>query len=146
MASEPAPASNQNNTSCNFVIPIKLDQSNFIVQRTQVLTSIKGNGIEGFITRANKSHDQYLVQDADDISPSNAGSESRIDNPAFSASSQLNDVFNSREFALLCHSLCFISRVVGFLDTCVCFSNSSSYESNTYGCFSSSYNKFRHCY
>ncbi|KAK9178263.1 hypothetical protein WN943_027453 [Citrus x changshan-huyou] len=86
MVSEPAPASNQNNTSCNFVIPIKLDQSNFVVWRTEVLTSIKWNGIEGFITGANDRRDQYLVQDADANSPSNAGSESRIDNPAFSAS------------------------------------------------------------
>lgn len=75
----------QTNTSYNFVTPIKLDQNNFIVWRTQVLTSIKGNGFEGFITGANKCPDQYLVQDADAASSSSAGSRSRIDNPAFSS-------------------------------------------------------------
>lgn len=44
----------QNNTSYSFVTPVKLDQNNFILRRTQILASIKGNGLEGFI---NDDHD-----------------------------------------------------------------------------------------
>ena len=50
MVSEPITGSNLNSNTYNFVTSIKLYQSNFIVWRTQVLTSIKCNGLEGFIT------------------------------------------------------------------------------------------------
>lgn len=50
MVSEPMANANHNSQSYNFVTPIKLDQHNFIVWRNQVLASIKGNGLKGFIT------------------------------------------------------------------------------------------------
>lgn len=44
MVSKPAMASlAQNAFSYSFIIPIKLDQNNFILGHTQVLVSIKGN-------------------------------------------------------------------------------------------------------
>lgn len=49
-----------------------------------MLTSIKGNGLAGFITGANKCPDQYLIQDPSAVGSSSTGSGSRIDNPAFS--------------------------------------------------------------
>ena len=49
-----------------------------------MLTSIKGNGLERFITGANKCPDQYITQDPNGGSSLNAGSGSRIDNPTLS--------------------------------------------------------------
>lgn len=54
MVSEPMANANHNSQSYNFVTPIKLDQHNFIVWRNQVLASIKGNGLKGFITGDSK--------------------------------------------------------------------------------------------
>lgn len=50
MVSEPMAYANHNSQSDNLVTPIKLDQHNFTVWRNQVLASIKGNGLKGFIT------------------------------------------------------------------------------------------------
>lgn len=74
---------NQNTQSYNFITPIKLDQNNFMVWRNQVLASIKGNGLEGFITGANQCPDQYCNQINEASSSTNAGSNSRTENPAF---------------------------------------------------------------
>ena len=50
-----------------------------------MLTSIKGNGLEGFIIGVNKCLDQYITQDPNGANSLNVGSSSRIDNPAFLA-------------------------------------------------------------
>ncbi|GAY59826.1 hypothetical protein CUMW_197430 [Citrus unshiu] len=61
MVSEPSMASMiQSNTSYNFVTPVKLDQNNFILWRTQVLASVKGNGLESFINGGLKCPEQFL--------------------------------------------------------------------------------------
>lgn len=39
----------QNNSFFSFVTPVKLDKKKFILWRTQVLTSVKRNCLEGFI-------------------------------------------------------------------------------------------------
>ncbi|KAK9184805.1 hypothetical protein WN943_025156 [Citrus x changshan-huyou] len=39
---------------------LKLDQNNFIMWRTQILTSIKGNGLEGFINGDRECPEQFL--------------------------------------------------------------------------------------
>ena len=62
-----------------------------------MLTSIKGNGLERFITGANKCPDQYITQDPNGASPLNAGSGSRIDNPTFSAWIRTDHLFLSCE-------------------------------------------------
>lgn len=83
MVSEPMANTNQNTQSYNFITPIKLDQNNFLVWRNQVLASIKGNGLEGFITGANQCPDQYCNQINESSSSANAGSNSRTENLAF---------------------------------------------------------------
>lgn len=109
MVSEPSALSNQTKTSYNFVTPVKLDQNNFIIWRTQVLTSIKGNGLEGFITGENKCPDPYLVQGESVASSSNTRSGSRIENPAFSTWIRTNQLILS--WMMSYSQLCFPAQV-----------------------------------
>lgn len=60
MVSEPMASTNQNTHSYNFVTLIKLDHNNFMMWRNQVIASINGNGLEGFIIGANPCLNQYL--------------------------------------------------------------------------------------
>ena len=61
MVSElPMTSITQSNSSYSFVTPIKLDQNNFIMWRTQVLASIKGNGLEGFINSDLKCPEKFI--------------------------------------------------------------------------------------
>ena len=53
-------SSNQILGSYSFVTLIKLDQNNFIVWRTQILTPIKGNGLESFINGDRACPGQFL--------------------------------------------------------------------------------------
>ena len=62
MVSESVTSSNLNSNTYNFVTSIKLYQGNFIVWRTQVLTSIKCNGLEGFITGTKSVHINILFK------------------------------------------------------------------------------------
>lgn len=65
MVSKPPMASiTQNNPSYSFVSPVKLDQNNFILWRTQVLASIKGNGLEGLINGDCKCLQQFLSSES----------------------------------------------------------------------------------
>ncbi|KAL9460036.1 hypothetical protein AB3S75_003267 [Citrus x aurantiifolia] len=52
--------SNQTPGSYSFVTPVKLDQNNFIVWRTQILTTIKGNSFESFINGDRACPEQFL--------------------------------------------------------------------------------------
>lgn len=54
----------QNSSSYSFVTPIKLDQNNFIMWHTQILTSIIGNGLESFINDHSVCSKQILPQPA----------------------------------------------------------------------------------
>ncbi|KAL9437851.1 hypothetical protein AB3S75_023676 [Citrus x aurantiifolia] len=95
MVSESVTSSNLSSNTYDFVTPIKLYQNNFIVWRTQVLTSIKGNGLEGFITGTNKCPDQHLVQDEVATNSSSFGSRSRIDHPTFSVWIKIDQLLRS---------------------------------------------------
>ena len=53
-------SSNQISGSYGFVTPVKLDQNNFIVWRTQILASIKGNSLESFINGDRTCPEQFL--------------------------------------------------------------------------------------
>lgn len=53
-------SSNQTSGSYSFVTPVKLDQNNFIIWRTQILTTIKGNGLESFINGDRACPEQFL--------------------------------------------------------------------------------------
>ncbi|KAL9426860.1 hypothetical protein AB3S75_033611 [Citrus x aurantiifolia] len=83
MVSEAMANSNQSSHSYNFVTPIKLDHNNFMVWRNQVLASIKGNGLEGFINGTNPCPDQYLDQISEASSSAQGDSRSRTENHAF---------------------------------------------------------------
>lgn len=74
MASSSSTTSNLNTTnvaqaskiSFSFSTLVKLDRSNFLLWRKQVLTSIKGNQLEEFISNAQIILDQYINQIAYD--------------------------------------------------------------------------------
>ncbi|KAH9671717.1 reverse transcriptase Ty1/copia-type domain-containing protein [Citrus sinensis] len=73
----------QSNSSYSFVTLIKLDQNNFILWRAQVLASIKGNGLEGFINGDLKCPEKFIsLSSTGEASTSN---ESRSANPEFIA-------------------------------------------------------------
>ena len=46
--------------SFNFIQPVKLDRTNYLVWKTQVLTSITGNDLEGFINGDKPCPSQFL--------------------------------------------------------------------------------------
>lgn len=115
MVLEPAASSNQTSNSYNFITPIKLYQNNFIVWRTQVLTSIKGNRLESFITGENKCPDQYLNQNTNAAISSVAGSGSRIDNLIFSTLIKTNQLLLSRMTSLIQENL--LSFVIHYVSS-----------------------------
>lgn len=66
-------------TSFTFTNLMKLDWSNFLLWRKKVLTSIRGNRLESFISDALIVSDQYLSN-----SNSSAGhAKHRVENPAY---------------------------------------------------------------
>lgn len=75
----------QNNSSFSFVTPVKLDQNNFIRWWTQVLTSIKGNGLEGFINGDHECHEQFIMSESNNGAETSTGNKSRSINPEFVA-------------------------------------------------------------
>ena len=64
-------------TSFTFAATVKLDRLNFLLWRKQVLTSIRGNRLEGLITEGQNIPEQYLSQSRAD------GSLEKIENPAY---------------------------------------------------------------
>ena len=88
MVSEPVwlvPTTLSNSTNANqssqisfsFSNPIKLDRSNFLIWRKQVLTSIRGNRLEDFISENHIIPEQHIIQTAVD------GSVQKVDNLAY---------------------------------------------------------------
>lgn len=75
----------QNNNSFSFVTPVKSYQNNFILWRTQVLMSIKGNGLEGFINGDKKCLEQFLPFENNNGAKTSTGTRSRSINPEFVA-------------------------------------------------------------
>ena len=73
----------QSNASYNFVTPVKLDRNNVILWRTQVLASVKGNGLEGFINGVLKCPEQFLPFTSTGEASSSNVSELRSANPDF---------------------------------------------------------------
>ncbi|KAH9696661.1 retrovirus-related pol polyprotein from transposon RE2 [Citrus sinensis] len=73
-------STNANQTSqisFSFSNPIKLDRSNFLIWRKQVLTSIRGNRLEDFISENQIIPEQHIIQTTVD------GSVQKVDNPAY---------------------------------------------------------------
>ena len=75
----------QNNDSFSFVTPVKLDQNNFILWRTQILASIKGNGLEGFINDDRECPEQFLSSGNNNGAEFSTESGSRSIHPEFVA-------------------------------------------------------------
>ena len=75
----------QNNNSFSFVTPIKLDQNNYTLWRTQILASIKGNGLEGFINGDRECPEQFLSSGNNNGAKILTESGSRSINPEFAA-------------------------------------------------------------
>ena len=63
--------------SFTFAATVKLDRSNFLLWRKQVLTSIKGNRLEKFISEPQIVPEQYLSNAITD------GSGENVENPAY---------------------------------------------------------------
>ncbi|KAH9677665.1 retrovirus-related pol polyprotein from transposon RE1 [Citrus sinensis] len=85
MASSSSTTSNPNQMNINqsshisfsFSTPVKLDRSNFMIWRKQVLTTIRGNRLEDFISGNQIIPEQYISNTIAD------GSVQRITNPAY---------------------------------------------------------------
>lgn len=73
----------QNNTSYSFVTLVKLDQNNFILRRTQILASIKGNDLESFINGGHDCPEQYIQSESSTRAMSSTNDESKSVNPEF---------------------------------------------------------------
>ncbi|KAL9459370.1 hypothetical protein AB3S75_002715 [Citrus x aurantiifolia] len=70
-------ANQSSQISFSFSNPIKLDRSNFLIWRKQVLTSIRRNRLEEFISKNQTIPEQHIIQTTVD------GSVQKVDNPAF---------------------------------------------------------------
>ena len=82
MASSSNPIVNTNansisSTNFSFNTPAKLDRANYLIWRSQVLTSIRGNRLEGFINGTKSEPEQYIIRRTAD------GSTQLIENPEF---------------------------------------------------------------
>ena len=71
----------QNDNSFSFVKPVKLDENNFILWCTQVLTSIKGNDLEGFINGDQECPEQFLPFENNNGAETSTRTRSRFINP-----------------------------------------------------------------
>ena len=58
-ATHTIPQTNPN--TFNFTVPIKLDRQNYLMWKSQVLPSIRGNELEGFINNTKPCPNKFLV-------------------------------------------------------------------------------------
>ena len=65
-------------SSFTFTSPIKLDRSNYTIWKSQILSSVRANGLEDLLDNSKRCPDQLLPQDSED------STETQI-NPAFTA-------------------------------------------------------------
>ena len=68
-------ASSSINTNINFTIssfsftsPIKLDRSNYMIWKSQILSSVRANGLEDLLDGSKTSPDQFLQSETESIS------------------------------------------------------------------------------
>ena len=50
-----------NQTTFSFITPIKLDRSNYMLWKNQVLASIRGNRLEGYINGEKIAPNQFIT-------------------------------------------------------------------------------------
>ena len=79
MMRNPAINNTNQHTQINFSFtnPIKLDRSNYLLWRSQVLASIRGNRLEDFITEIKSAPEENILLAGVD------GSTQQIENPKY---------------------------------------------------------------
>ena len=83
--------SNTNQSPSFFTLTnaIKLDRSYYTIWKSQILSSVRANGLEGFLNGTKICPDQLLTQEIESYGVENAVGESSADrsqeNPAFVA-------------------------------------------------------------
>ena len=65
-----------NQTTFSFITPIKLDRSNYMLWKNQVLASIRGNRLEGYINGEKIAPNQFIASSV-------ASSSQQIENPEY---------------------------------------------------------------
>ncbi|KAL9411155.1 hypothetical protein AB3S75_044862 [Citrus x aurantiifolia] len=87
MVSEQTNMINSNQTSAsvtfNFIQPVKLDRSNYLVWKARVRASIIANGLEGFVTGDSICPDRYLNSTEGESSSSAVLISQRQENPEY---------------------------------------------------------------
>ena len=73
-------SNSQPNTSFTFTNPVKLDRTNYTIWKQQVLSSIRGNGLEGYIDGSKLYPNQYLFSESGITSSSNIEAQAQ-ENP-----------------------------------------------------------------
>lgn len=86
-------------SSFSFIQPIKLDRANYLVWKTQVLTSIIANGLEGFINGDKPCPPQFLLELTGESSKSKASMARSIENPEFLAWKKIDKMLQSWMFS-----------------------------------------------
>ena len=80
-----ATSSNQNTvatqTTFSFITPIKLDRSNYMLWKNQVLASIRGNRLEGYINGEKIAPNRFIAPSS--FAGAAAGSSQQIENPEY---------------------------------------------------------------
>ena len=72
-----ASSNSQPNTSFTFTTPIKLDRTNYTIWKHQVLSSIRGNGLEGYVDGSKICPNQYLLSETGLASSSNTEAQAQ---------------------------------------------------------------------
>ncbi|KAH9725617.1 retrovirus-related pol polyprotein from transposon RE1 [Citrus sinensis] len=85
--------SNQNTTSSfTFTSPVKLDRTNYTIWKSQVLTSVRANGLEDFLDNSKPCPEQFssdgVINSDSDAAEINAAEGVR-ENPAFTVTDEL---------------------------------------------------------
>ncbi|KAK9181029.1 hypothetical protein WN944_024166 [Citrus x changshan-huyou] len=85
--------------SFSFVQPVKLDQTNYLVWKTQVLASIIRNGLEGLINGGNPCPAQFLSESMAESSRSSVIAVRQIKNPEYIQWKKTNKLLQSWLFS-----------------------------------------------
>lgn len=86
-------------SSFNFTQPVKLDRTNYLVWKAQVLASIIGNGLEGFINGETPCSEQFLSRSTEESSRSGGTTVRPTENPEFIAWKQTDKMLQSWMFS-----------------------------------------------
>ena len=70
-----------NQTTFSFITPIKLDRSNYMLWKNQVLASIRGNRLEGYINGEKIAPNRFIASSS--FAETAAGSSQQIENPEY---------------------------------------------------------------